>query len=110
MTRVPKKLGLSIVSSTETKNVADDEIFPKCSWFRCFRLVQGNDAKEDILMQDDGSFILLHNNHPCSIGKGSKYINIRCFFVVEKNKEEEIKNSVLSYIRWLHISALSKLN
>ena len=40
MVNVPKKLGLVTVSYTETEVVSDGEQFPKCSWFRCFRLAQ----------------------------------------------------------------------
>ena len=50
---VPNKLGLVTTSSTKTEVVADGECFPKCSWFRYFRLAQGDEAKGDMLMQDN---------------------------------------------------------
>ena len=48
MTNVSKKLNLITRSSTETKIVLVGERFPRCTWFRCFRLAQGVDqSKED---------------------------------------------------------------
>ena len=44
-----KKLGLETNSSTETDIVSNGILFPKCAWFRCFILAQGDDSKEDIL-------------------------------------------------------------
>ena len=57
---VSKKLGLVTTSSTEIEVVANGERFPKCSWFRYFRLTQRDEAKEDVRMQDNKSCILLH--------------------------------------------------
>ena len=81
---MPKKLGSNTVSSKETEVVIDRDRFPKCSWFRYFRLARGDEAKEEALMQDDESCILLHKNRPFSVGKGSKYVNIRYLFVTDK--------------------------
>ena len=39
MINVSKKLELVITSLIETKIVANRERFPKCSWFRYFRLI-----------------------------------------------------------------------
>ena len=33
-----KKLGVATISSTETEVVSTGERFPKCAWFRCFRI------------------------------------------------------------------------
>ena len=32
-----------------------------------------------------------HKNYPFSIGKGSKDINVRCFFAVDKMEKKEVK-------------------
>ena len=42
-------------------------------------------------MQDNKSAILLKKKYPFSIGKGSKHINVRYFFVVDKVKNNEVK-------------------
>ena len=67
------------------------EHFLKSSWYRYFRLAQGNDSKEDLLFQDNKSCMQLHKNYHFSIGKGSKYINARCFFAVDKMEKKEVK-------------------
>ena len=55
MMSVSKKLGLNTVSSTESKVFADEEIFPKYSWFRYFCMAHRDEAKEDTLMQNNES-------------------------------------------------------
>jgi hypothetical protein len=42
-------------------------------------------------MQDNQSCILLYKNHPFSVGKGSKHINVRYFFVIDKINKKEVK-------------------
>ena len=42
---VSKKLGLVTASSTETEVVSAGEHFPKCTWFRCFRMAQEDTMK-----------------------------------------------------------------
>ena len=71
-------------SSIETEIAASGERFPKRTWFHYFRLAQGDDRKEDVLLQENKSDILLQKNHPFSVGAGSKHIDVRCYFVVDK--------------------------
>ena len=59
MINVYTKLGLATNSSTETEIVATGEQLPKCTWFRYFRIEQGELVKEDLLMQDNKSCMLL---------------------------------------------------
>ena len=47
--------------------------------------------KEDLLIQDDESYMTLHKHHPFSIGRGSKYINAMHFFVVDKMEKKEFR-------------------
>ena len=91
MINASKKPGLVTTSSTETEVVSNGERFPNFSWFRHFRLAQGDEAKEDVLIQDNQSCMLLHKNHPFSVGKGSKHVNVRYFFVVDKAEKKEVK-------------------
>ena len=42
-------------------------------------------------MQDNESCVLLHKNYPFSIGKGTKHVNVRYFFVVDKMEKKEVK-------------------
>ena len=48
-----KKLGLVTNNSTETEIVSTGERLPKTTWFRYFRIEQGEPVKEDILLQDN---------------------------------------------------------
>ena len=91
MISVSKKLGVVTTSLTETEIVLTGERLPKCTWFRYFRLAQGEEEKEDILMQDNKSAIILQKNYPYSTRKGSKHIHVRYFFVVDKLGKKEIK-------------------
>ena len=91
MMNISKKLGVVTTSSIKTKVVAKGERFPKCIWFRYFRLIQGDRTKEDVLTQDNQLSILLYKNFLFSTGKGSKHINIRYFFVIDKLKHKEVR-------------------
>ena len=42
-------------------------------------------------MQDNKSAIILQKNWPFSTGKGSKHINVRYYYVVDKIKNKEVK-------------------
>ena len=91
MINVSKKLGVVTTSSTETEIVSTGERLPKCTWFRYFRLAQGEEESEDILMQDNKSAIVLQKNYPYSSRKGSKHIHVRYFFAVDKINNRELK-------------------
>ena len=45
-----KKLGVAKISLNETELVLCVKRFPKCTWFRYFRLDQGAEDKKDILL------------------------------------------------------------
>ena len=88
---VSKKLGVLTTSSTETEIVSTGERLPKCTWFRYFRMAQGEEGREDVLMQDNKSAIVLQKNYPYSTRKGSKHIHVRYFFAVDKLHNKEIR-------------------
>lgn len=91
MINVSKKLGINTTSSTETEVVPAGERLPKCTWLRYFRIEQGEDVKEDVLLQDSKSAILLQKNYPYSTGKGSQHIHVRYYFAVHKIKSKELR-------------------
>ena len=91
MINVSKKLLLDTLSSTETEIVSTRERLPKCIWFRYFRISQGDEPREDVLMQDNKSAMILQKNWPYSTRKGSQHINIKYFFATDKIKNKEIK-------------------
>ena len=91
MMNISKKLGLATISSTETEIVSTGERLPKCTWFRYFRIAQGEPVKEDLLAQDNTSSMLLQKNGHFSVGKGSKHIHIRYFFATDKIEKKGIR-------------------
>ena len=91
MINVSKKLGLNTLSSTETEIVSTGERLPKCVWFRYFRIQQGDEPVEDVLMQDNKSAMILQKNWPFSTRKGSQHINVKYFFATDKIKDKELK-------------------
>ena len=86
-----RKLGLVMSSSTEIEMLSCGETFPKCAWFRHFRMTQGDADKEDMRMHDNKSCVLSHKNYPFSIGKGTNHVHVRYFFVVDKIDKKEVK-------------------
>ena len=89
MIHFSNKLGLNTNSSIETEILSNGERFPKCFWFICFRLPQGDCAKEDMILQYNKTSIILQNNHPFSTRKGTKHANERYYFAVDKVKKKE---------------------
>jgi hypothetical protein len=51
---------------------------------------QGYNVKDNVLFQDNKSFILLENNGKASSSKGTKHINIRYFFITDRVSKEEV--------------------
>ena len=91
MINTSKKLDVVTNSLTETEVVICGERFSKYIWFRYFRLAKSTNDNEDILFQDNKSAILLQKTHSYSIGRGSKHIYVRYFFVVHKVENKELK-------------------
>ena len=91
MINASKKLSLVTTSSTEIEVVSSRERFLKHTQFRYFYLIQGNNTKEDILFQDNKSYMQLCKNYPFSVGKGRKYVNAKYFFIVDKIEMKDIK-------------------
>ena len=81
---------LNVVSSTEAEIVSVGKKLPKHIWYRKYRIQQGEAKDPDILYQDNESAILMENNGRISVGKGSKHIDIRYFFVTDRVKRGEI--------------------
>ena len=82
---------LNVTSSTEGEIVSVREKLPKHIWYRKFQLEQGGSNEADVLYQDNKSAILMENHGRISVGKGSKHIDIRYFFVTDRVKRKEIQ-------------------
>lgn len=78
-------------STTHSELVAVDDTMPKILWVRYFMEAQGYIVEDVYVYQDNQSAILLQNNEAKSVGKGSRHIKIKYFFVTDKMKDKELK-------------------
>ena len=74
---------LNATSLTETELVLVGEKLPKHLWCRHFGTAQGGSDKEDALHQDNEACIPLANNGGMSCKKGTKHVQVRCFFMTD---------------------------
>ena len=63
---------------------------PPICWTRYFLEAQGYCVGDNILYQDNKSSILLETNGKASIGKRTKHINIRYFFITDRVKKGDV--------------------
>jgi hypothetical protein len=78
-------------TSTEAELVAADEIVGPMLWTRRFLQAQGYPVKGNILYHDNRSAILLENDGRQSVGKRSRHLNIRMFFVTDQVQKKHIE-------------------
>ena len=86
-----KKQKINTSSSTEAEIVAVADSMPKMMWCKYFMEAQGYLVQDLYVYQDNESAILLETNGMRSVGKGSRHIKIKYFFVVDKVKGNELK-------------------
>ena len=77
-------------SSTEAEIIAASDASSQILWTQKFLEEQGNEVQKAILYQDNKSAILIEKNGRFSCGKHSKHINIRYFFMLDKQAYKEI--------------------
>ena len=85
-----KKQGLNTKSSTEAELVAADDSMSQLVWTRNFLLAQGEKVAENILFQDNKSAILLEKNGAASSSKRTRHINVRYFFISDRQANGEL--------------------
>ena len=54
-------------------------------------MAQDDKVKENMLMQDNNSTVVLHKTYPYSTRKGNKHIYVRCYSSVDKINNKEAK-------------------
>jgi hypothetical protein len=84
------KKKLNTQSSTKTEIVGSDDFMPAICWTRYFMKAQGNNVQDNILFQDNKSFILLEKNGNTSSSKSTSHINIPYFFITYRVSKEEV--------------------
>ena len=85
-----KRQALNTKSSTEAELVAADDVMSQLIWTRNFLLEQGFQLKKNVLFQDNKSAILLETNGALSSSKWTCHINIRYFFIADRQKAGEL--------------------
>jgi hypothetical protein len=84
------KQKLNTHSSTESKLVGVDDLMPAVLWTRQFLEAQGYGVRENIILQDNKSAILLEKNGKASSSKLMKHISIQYFFVTDMIKTGKV--------------------
>jgi len=85
------KQKLNTRSSTEAELVAVDDAMSHIIWSRNFLQEQDYSNTETIVMQDNKSTMLLEENGRQSVGKRSRHLNVRYFFVTDMIQKGVIK-------------------
>ena len=78
------KQKLNTKISTESELVGIDDVMPMILWMRYFLEAQGFVVNDNIVYQDNMSTMKLAENGRKSMGKRSRHINIRYFFVTDR--------------------------
>jgi hypothetical protein len=84
------KQKLNTQSSTETEIVGADDFMPAMCWTHYFMKAQGHGVKDNILFQDNKSYIILEKNGNALSSKRTKHINIRYSFITGRVSKEEV--------------------
>jgi hypothetical protein len=77
-------------SSTGAELVGLDDYMAKIMWTRFFLEAQGYEVKDNIIYQDNKSTIQLAENGRSSIGKRSRHLNTRYFFVTDLINRKQV--------------------
>ena len=86
-----QKQKINTGSSTEAELVGVSDALPKMIWCRHFMESQGYLVEDVYVYQDNESAILLETNGMKSVGKRSRHIDIKYFFVTDKVKGKELR-------------------
>jgi len=81
---------LNTKSSAEAKLVGVDDAMPMALWTRYFLKTQGYKAANNKMYQDNMSSMLMEKNGRASSGKQTRHINMRCFFVADRIRSQEV--------------------
>jgi len=82
---------LNTRSSTEAELVGVDDCMCKVLWPRYFMEAQGYPPEDVVIYQDNKSAILLEENGRASIGRRTRFIKLRYFFVTDRIKAGEVR-------------------
>ena len=78
-------------SSCEAELIGTDDAITHILWTRLFMEEQGYPIEKNILYQDNKSAILLELNGQKSVGKRSRHLNIKFFFLTDQIKQGNVQ-------------------
>jgi hypothetical protein len=84
MQSIARKQKMNVQSSTEGELVAVDDAATMILWTKLFLEAQGYEVDNNIVYQDNKSAILLETNGKRSLGKQTRALNIRYFFITDQ--------------------------
>ena len=85
------KQKINTSSTTQAELVGVSDAMPKVLWSRYFIEAQGYTVEDVVVNQDNQSTILLANNGMNSVGKRSRHIRIKYFFVTDRIKNKDLR-------------------
>jgi hypothetical protein len=77
-------------SSTEAELIGLDDYIAKVMWTRFFLEAQGYEVRDNIIYQDNQSTIRLAESGRGSMGKRSRHLNIKYFFVTDLINRKQV--------------------
>ena len=87
---VSRKQKMVSKSSMEAKLIAGDDIANTIIWANYFLEAQGYRNDGTVLLQDNKSCMLLHNNGKASSSKRTRHLNIRYYFLADRIANGEL--------------------
>ena len=87
---VSRKQKMVSKSSMEAELIAGDDIANSVIWANYFIEAQGYRNDGTVLLQDNKSCMLLHNNGKASSSKRTRHLNIRYFFLADCIKKGKL--------------------
>ena len=87
---VSRKQKMVSKSSMEAELIAGDDIANTIIWANYFLEAQGYQNNGTVLLQDNKSCMLLHNNGKASSSKRTRHLNIRYYFLADRIANGEL--------------------
>jgi hypothetical protein len=91
MQSIARKQKMNVQSSMEGKLVVVDTATTMILWTKLFLEAQGYDVEKNIVYQDNKSAILLETNCKKSLGKQTRALNIRYFFITNQVEKGNVQ-------------------
>jgi len=85
---------LNTVSSTEAQIIGAGDFLKDIIWARHFLQAQGFDMNSTKMYQDNMSAMKIEKNGQAFLGKRSRHINVRYFFMKDRLESHDIKVTV----------------